>query len=496
MDNKSYFNRSSGVLLPVFSLPSPYGIGSFGKEAMQWVDFLSEAKQRYWQILPLGPVGFGASPYQSLSAFAGNPYYIDLDILCNEGLLAQKDFKDINWGRVENRVDYSALYNFREPVLRKAFSNFKDEAALDEFISHNHWFLDYGLYMAVKASQKNRSWIEWDEPWRLFRSELLSGIGKEMQKEIRYHAFLQYQFLKQYRSLRAYAKERGVRIIGDIPIYVSLDSADVWKNPELFQLDKNSYPSEVAGVPPDFFSSDGQIWGNPLYDWEAHVETGFEWWIRRLKSNFELYDVVRIDHFRGLESYYVIGRDEKTAANGRWVKGPGMDFVNAIRQAVPKAGIIAEDLGFLTHGVRKLLRESAFPGMKVLQYAFDSEDPEDHPDMYTENTVVYTGTHDNETIKGWSKTADLKSCQSAMEYLNISQKSGLPQAMMRECMRCRANLAIIPMQDWLELDSYARINTPSTVSPYNWSWRLGKNMLSGNLAEYMAELTSLYGRSL
>ena len=487
--------RSAGVLLPVSSLPSPYGIGSFGQSARQWIDFLCEAGQSYWQILPLGPTGFGDSPYQCFSAFAGNPFYVDLALLREEGLLEKADFGQVSWGACEERVDYPLLYQQREPVLRKAFSRFRDEAALDAFIAANPWFSEYGLFMAIKATQEQRSWIKWSEALRLRKPKALARMQEQLAWDIRYHAFVQYQFHRQWHALHAYAQTKGLRIIGDIPIYVSMDSADAWAERDLFQLDAQARPIEVAGCPPDYFSPEGQFWGNPLYNWEAMENAGFPWWIRRLQSNFALYDVLRIDHFRGLESYYAIPYGAKSAKYGEWKPGPGNGFIETIRKAFPEALIIAEDLGFLTDEVRKLLSDSGYPGMKLLQFAFDSREPGDYsPYYYSANTVVYPGTHDNETVKGWCKTAPRAAVRRAMAYINIRRRSHLPRGMIRLAMQSNAGLVIIPMQDWLELDSGARINIPSTVGGNNWRWRMRQDAADSRLAEEMARMTQLYGR--
>ncbi|MCL2111241.1 MAG: 4-alpha-glucanotransferase [Clostridiales bacterium] len=489
------FSRSAGILLPVSSLPSPYGIGTFGTSAREWIDFLHEAKQSYWQILPLSPTGFGDSPYQGLSAFAGNPYFIDLDILCEDGLLERADFEDIKWGVSDCEVNYSIVYNNRECVLRKAFSRFEDEAALGGFVADNHWFAEYGLFMALKKVQGQRSWLEWDEPLRLRQADALLLAQEEFKDDIRYHAFVQYMFHKQWRALRDYANAKGIGIIGDAPIYVSLDSADVWANHELFQLDGNAVPIEVSGCPPDGFSETGQVWGNPLYDWDFVAKTGYEWWLKRVKSDFDFFDVLRIDHFRGLESYYAVPYGASDASGGRWKPGPGIGFIDAIKQAMPDARIIAEDLGFLTDDVHKLLVASGYPGMKLIQFAFDSRaDDNDSPDTYEENLVVYTGTHDNETLKGWCKDAPKDSVKSAMKYLGVRwRKSLLPLKMTELAMGCKANLVIIPMQDWLGLGNEARINTPSTTGGNNWRWRLGGKWLEdarrSRIDEIIADIT-------
>ncbi|MCL2492696.1 MAG: 4-alpha-glucanotransferase [Clostridiales bacterium] len=493
--NSNRFARSAGILLPVSSLPSPYGIGAFGEAAYKWVGFLHEAKQCYWQILPLVPVGDGDSPYSSFSAFAGNPFFIDLDTLHEEGLLEREDYADISWGASGKRVDYDTVRLHRGDVLRKAFARFTNEAALADFAAQESWFEDYGLYMAIKKTQGMRSWIEWEEPLRLRRPDAIAKAREELAEEIRFHAFAQYQFRKQWRALRSYANGKGVEVIGDIPIYVSLDSVEVWANPELFQVDEHANLTNVAGCPPDGFSPDGQIWGNPLYDWDRIEETGFDWWIRRLRHNFELYDVLRIDHFRGLESYFSIPYGADDAESGRWITGPGMRFINAIKQALPDARIIAENLGFPSDAVRKLLADSGYPGMKLIQAAFDPRSSENEsPDSYKENLVVYPGTHDNDTVKGWSENAPRSAVKKAMDYLEVRSESELPHAMIELAMQCKAVLAIIPMQDWLGLGSEARFNTPSTVGGNNWRWRLDKTALTSRLAGSIAQMTALYDR--
>ena len=491
-----FARRSAGVLLPVSSLPSPYGIGDFGRAARRWVDFLHEAGQSYWQILPLTPTGKGDSPYQSFSAFAGNMFFIDFDTLCDEGLLTLDEYAGLNWGRSKGFVDYGQVYNNREPVLRKAFSRFKDNDSLDKFIKRNQWFEHYSLYMVIKSTQKLLPWMEWDEPLRNREPDAIAKIKSGYADEIRFHAFVQYQFDKQWSALRAYAKSREIRIIGDIPIYVSLDSADVWENHELFQLDEKNIPIEISGCPPDSFSADGQLWGNPLYCWDAMARTGYEWWTQRLRKSFDLYDVMRIDHFRGLESYFAIPYGAKSAAGGYWKPGPGKEFVDMVENTVHDACIIAEDLGFLTSEVRELLEYSTYPGMKIVQYAFGEQDVGDYvPHVYISNSVVYTGTHDNDTVKGWCRSAPPDSIRQAKDYMGVRRKRDIPYGMIRLALQSVSDLAVIPMQDWLLLGSSARLNTPSTVGGNNWRWRLREKDLSSKLAEKLAYMTELYGRS-
>lgn len=488
--------RAAGVLLPVSSLPCAYGIGAFGKEARNWIDFLRRAGQQYWQVLPLGPTSFGDSPYQSFSAFAGNPYFIDLDTLQAEGLLQPDEYRGIDWGEEPGRVDYSALYKHREAVLRKAYARFEGWEQLRIFREeHAQWLEDYALYMAVKATQGQKAWYQWEAPLRLRLPAALAECGVRLRQDIEYHVFVQYLFFTQWNALRRYANERGVQVIGDIPIYVAMDSADVWANRELFELGEEGGPAEVSGCPPDSFAPEGQLWGNPLYNWPHMAQTGYAWWICRLRASFALYDVLRIDHFRGLESYYAIPAGHADACFGVWKPGPGMDLIDAIQAGVPEARIIAEDLGFLTDDVRQLLAKSGYPGMKVLQFAFDSREESDYsPYNYGYNNVVFTGTHDNDTMAGWAETAPAKDVEHAMEYVNIGDKKELPRAFIRLAMQSGAALAMVPLQDWLGLGSEARMNIPSTLGGNNWRWRALPGACTAALAQEMLDMTKLYGR--
>ena len=498
MSTNNHFARSSGILLHISSLHSPYGIGTLGRAAYEWVDFLCACGQKYWQLLPHGPTGYGDSPYQTFSVFAGNSYFVDLDILCSEGLLERSDYVDVRWSCSDGLVNYGALYEFREPVLRKAYSRFDDKDALKEFMDLHPWAKPYGLYMAIKATQNQRCWTQWDNSLRLHEPDVIKQMQVELSEDILYHVFVQYKFYSQWDALRCYANEKGVRIIGDISIYAACDSADVWLNTELFQLDENNYPTMVAGCPPDGFTADGQLWGNPLYDWDALAKTDYEWWITRLKSGFELYDVLRIDHFRGFESYYAIPYGDTNAVNGHWKQGPGMNLINSIKRAFPNKLVIAEDLGYLTENVRKLLKDSGYPGMKILQFAFDTREGEVNeylPYNYERNSVVYPGTHDNDTMLGWCHSAPEDSVAKAMEYVGVYQKSDLPRAIIRLAMQSTSDLAIIQMQDWLNLGSEARMNTPSVVDGNNWRWRIRGSDLTTELAMSIAGITSLYGRS-
>ena len=497
MARKTWMKRAAGVLLPVSSLPSKYGIGNFGKAARDWVDFLVQAEQSYWQVLPLGPTSFGDSPYQSYSAFAGEPLYIDLDQLAEEGLLKKGAGKRMNWGPDPTHVDYDIVRKGRNKLLRRAFQNFTDWKELQQFRKENEdWIEDYALFMALKEKNKGRSWTEWKKKLRMRDPETLEKWRERCQEDVDYYVFTQYLFFKQWNALKQYANERGIQIIGDAPIYVSMDSSDVWSQPELFQLDEANVPIEVSGCPPDAFSADGQLWGNPLYRWDLMKEDGYAWWIKRIKANLAMYDVLRIDHFRGLESYYAIPYGETTARNGKWRKGPGMDFIKKIHESVEGAPIIAEDLGFLTPAVKRLLKNSGFPGMKVMQFAFDpNEDSSYLPHYYPHNCVVYTGTHDNITTRGWLDDQEEPVLQFAKDYLGFEDLDDGPMAFVRAALESVADLAVISLQDYLGLPAECRINTPSTVGGLNWKWRMTKDQAGKKLAKKLARLSTIYGRA-
>lgn len=497
MARKTWMVRGAGVLLPVTSLPSKYGVGSFGRAARQWVDFLSKAKQRYWQVLPLGPTSFGDSPYQSYSAFAGNPLLIDLAELCEEGLLKKGRCKRTPWGDNASYVDYDLVRAGKEKLLRRAFENFQDRKALQKFRRANKaWVEDYALYMALKDHFDGQPWTQWPDPLRLRDPVILKEWGLRLAGEVDYHVFTQFLFFRQWYALKSYANAQGVKIIGDAPIYVAMDSADVWAHPELFQLDEDNKPTEVSGCPPDAFSADGQLWGNPLYRWDVMKLDGYAWWMQRIQANLSMYDVLRIDHFRGLESYYAIPFGEDTAKNGRWRKGPGMDFIKKIEETAPGAAIIAEDLGMLTPAVHRLLRSSGYPGMKVLQFAFSAGEESTYlPHNLPNHCVVYTGTHDNDTTRGWLSSASQEDLQLALDYLGLEDPEQGNWAFIRAALGSVAELAIVPFQDYLNLGSEARINTPSTVGGLNWRWRMPKDSATKKLAKKMARLTTIYGRA-
>ena len=419
--------RKSGILMHITSLPNPYGIGSMGKCAYDFVDFLKEAGQSYWQILPLSPTGYGDSPYQAFSTFAGNHYLIDLDTLIEEGLLTREEAEG-NWGSDPERVDYGCMYNGRSKLLRCAFARFQPCEDYHRFVAENeNWLEDYALFMAMKEHFGGKPWQEWTLSVMMRLPGILEECREQMDEDIRFQYFLQYEFFRQWKALRYYANEKGIKIIGDVPIYVPLDSADVWANPELFQLDPSRRPTVVAGCPPDSFIADGQLWGNPIYNWEKMHAERYHWWIRRMKAAAKMYDVVRFDHFRGFESYWAVPAGARTAAGGAWKKGPGMDFVGAIKKALPDLPIIAEDLGFVTDEVKQLLSDSGYPGMKVMEFAFDTREPSARdylPHRYPINSVVYSGTHDNLTLKQWFDEAAAEDVRAAYDYLGLNEQEG------------------------------------------------------------------------
>ena len=488
--------RKSGILMHITSLPNPYGIGSVGKCAYEFVDFLSKAGQSYWQILPLSPTGYGDSPYQSFSTFAGNHYLIDLDMLIEVGLLKQEEVDSICWSRDESRVDYGCMYENRSKLLHRAFERFAPEAEFEAYISSNRdWLEDYALFMALKETFHGSAWQSWPEELVKREPGSMAGFRRELEDTIQFHYFLQYVFSRQWAALRSYANSLGIRIIGDVPIYVPLDSADVWSNPQLFQLEKSGRPKKVAGCPPDSFSSDGQLWGNPLYDWDRMKETGFAWWIRRLAAASRMYDVVRLDHFRGFESYWAIPAEDRTAAGGSWQPGPGLDFIRAVQAALPNLDFIAEDLGYVTREVRQLQEDSGYPGMKVMQFAFDSRETADYlPHTYPVNSVCYSGTHDNLTMQQWFDEAAPEDIAMAKSYLGLNEEEGLVRGMIRACMGSVSRLCVIQMQDYLELGAFARMNFPGTLSADNWTWRAPKGFITEELTKRIFDTTQRYGR--
>ncbi len=491
--------RASGILLPISSLPSKYGIGSFSKEAYEFVDSLEEAGQKYWQILPLGPTGYGDSPYQSFSTFAGNPYYIDLEDLISKGYITKQDCDGYDFGKDERYIDYEKLHDARFIILKKAYeaSQIAQSDEFKKYVKKNEfWLNDYALYMAIKNHFKGISWIEWEENIRLREPEALKQYSKKLQEEVEFYQFLQYEFKNQWKKLKKYANKKGIQIIGDIPIYVAFDSADCWGNTELFQFDKNNMPIGVAGCPPDAFSATGQLWGNPLYNWKYHEKTDFKWWIQRIQYCFHLYDVVRVDHFRGFDEYYAIPYGATTAVHGEWERGPGYKLFEAMNEKLGDVDIIAEDLGFLTDGVRGLLKKTGYPGMKVLQFAFDSREESDYlPHNYNKNCIVYTGTHDNTTLLGWYEVISKEDKQVSIDYMNneSSKPYEIQWDFIRLAMASVAKTCIVPVQDYLGLGSEARINTPSTLGD-NWKWRMKKDEFNESIIKKVYKMTKVYGR--
>ena len=485
--------RASGILMHITSLPSSYGVGTMGKEAYQFIDFLQKAGQRYWQILPLTPTGYGDSPYQSCSTYAGNHYLIDLDMLVAEGLLTEEEITACNWGDDPNRVDFGLLYENRLKVLQLAHHRFQDTQALDAFCGENDWWLaDFALFMAIKAQNGGLPWYQWEERLKCRQAEAVCKAQQELKEQIRFYCFVQYLFHKQWEALRAYAHHKGVSIIGDVPIYVPYDSVDVWSNPQWFCLDESLTPTAVAGCPPDYFNEDGQLWGNPLYRWDRMKNDGYQWWLRRLQAAAKRYDVIRIDHFRGFAGYYAIPFGAENARNGQWLAGPGMDFIHAVKETMPHTSMIAEDLGLLTEDVHQLREQSGYPGMKVLEFAFDGDS--DHPYLphtYTKNTVCYIGTHDNMPLKQWLATSSPKAVDFAIQYMD--SRNDPVWGMIRLCMASVSDLAVIQMQDYLELGEEGRMNFPGTCGN-NWTWRAEPGYIHDALAEKIRNLTRTYGR--
>ena len=490
-------DRSSGILMPLSSLPSPYGIGTMGKAAFQFVDFLASAGQKYWQLLPLGPTSFGDSPYQSFSSFAGNPYFVDLDLLIKDKLLKPAEVKNRDWGEREDRVDYGKIYENRFAVLRLAYERGAEryEEEIAAFRQENGWWLEnYALFMAIKASQGMKAWSEWPEELRLREDAALEKARKELRQDVEFYIFVQFLFYRQWEALRDYAHDKGIRFIGDIPIYVALDSADVWSEPHFFQLDEKNIPKEVAGVPPDAFTEDGQLWGNPLYDYDAMKKDGYGWWIRRIDGAKKLYDVIRIDHFRGFESYWAVPYGDDTAKNGAWKPGPGMGLVGVLTSWFRDLSFIAEDLGYSTPEVRKLLADSGLPGMKILEFAFDAHGDSAYlPHNCEENSSCYIGTHDNETVQGWLKWADKPSLRFAERYMHITPDEGWNWGMIRSGMATPSRLFVVQMQDLLELGADARMNSPGT-SVGNWQWRMLPGAADKTLAKKLKLYTTTYRR--
>jgi 4-alpha-glucanotransferase len=484
------FNRSSGILLHITSLPNDYGIGSLGKEAVAFIDFLSKSNQKLWQIFPTGPTGYGDSPYQTFSAFAGNPLFIDVEELIKEGLLNPEDC-EIDVPYPKDKVDFGRIFKEKNGWLRKAFSNFKENDAFHEFCKEEAvWLDDFALFIALKENFGGKSWVEWDENAKTRDKETLENFRAALSEEIQYQKFLQFKFFQQWEKVHQYAKEKNISIIGDIPIFIGLDSADAWANPHLFHFDENCNPTFIAGVPPDGFSPTGQLWGNPLYNWEAMEQNHFQWWIQRFSAMLKIVDIIRVDHFIGFVNYWAVPAGEKTAEKGSWEPGPGRKVFDAVEKSLGKLPIIAEDLGVITPPVVELRDLFSFPGMKILQFAFyDGLESDFLPHHYTENFVVYTGTHDNETTRGWYKNIPENVREFADKYLDFDgDKSTISWKLIITAWESKADMAIVPMQDILNLDNSARMNLPGT-STGNWQWRMKKTALNDEISRKLKAIT-------
>ncbi len=497
MNTKGFKQRGSGVLMHISSLPGPYGIGTLGKSAYKFIDFLKEAGQTYWQILPVCPTSYGDSPYQSFSTFAGNPYFIDFDLLEKDGFISKSDYEGIDWGSSERSIDYGLLYVKRHELFAKVQKYFEKNIPADyeDFCKKNaFWLEDFALFMSVKDAHNGVAFLEWEEDIRMREEKALSEWTKKCQHRIDYYKMLQYLFFRQWNALRSYASEKDIRIIGDIPIYVAADSADVWTHPENFMLDENCIPLEVAGCPPDAFTELGQLWGNPVYNWEQHKADGYSWWKQRLKASLEIYDILRIDHFRGFESFYTIKYGLPDAKKGQWRKGPGAELFAEVKKEFGEVPIIAEDLGFMTEEVRAMLKECGYPGMKLVQFAFDGSEDNDYlPDRNPENSIVYTGTHDNETILGWAENSPEAEVENALEYFKLEDKTDLREAMMLSALNCKSFVCILTMQDLIGLGHEARMNTPSTVGE-NWKWRALDSEITKDIADWLKAATESSNR--
>ncbi|MCI7098516.1 MAG: 4-alpha-glucanotransferase [Lachnospiraceae bacterium] len=486
--------RSSGVLLPISSIPSKYGIGAFSKEAYKFIDQLKEAGQSYWQILPLGPTSYGDSPYQSFSTFAGNPYFIDLEKLIEEGVLTEEECSACDFGDDPEYVDYGKIYQERFRLLRKAYerSEIYKNPAFSGFVQENaFWLKDYALFMAVKNCFGGASWNEWAEDIRLRWGFALDYYREKYYYEIEFYEYLQFKFMEQWTALKSYANRNGISIIGDLPIYVAFDSADAWANPGLFQFGPDNLPTAVAGCPPDAFSETGQLWGNPLYRWDYHRNTGYDWWTKRMAHCYKLYDVVRIDHFRGFDEYFSIPYGAETAMDGHWEKGPGMNLFWALERNLGRREVIAEDLGLMTPSVEQLVRDSGYPNMKVLEFAFEPGKETGYlPHEYDKNCIVYTGTHDNDTIVSWYQELEDDERQFLNEYMDNADTPDeeIHWDMIRLAMMSTANVCIIPLQDYLGLGNEARMNRPSTLGT-NWKWRLRNGQITPELLTEIRKLT-------
>lgn len=492
--------RSNGVLMPIFSLPSPYGIGTFGKAAYEFVDFLSEASIKYWQILPLGQTSYGDSPYQAFSSFAGNPYFVDLDILIEDGLLEKDDLENINFGDNERYIDYAIQYNIRYRILKKAFENSKGK--LDEKISEfrkneSFWLEDYALFMAIKNDKLDVNWVEWDEDLRDRNPDALNEFKEKHKEDIDFYIFIQYQFFSQWQKLKAYTNRHNIEIIGDLPIYVAYDSCDAWVNADILKINpETKEPIIVGGAPPDAYSEDGQLWGNPVYDWEKMKEDSYSFWQNRLEMALRTYDLLRLDHFRGFEKYYAIPATDENAKFGKWEPAGGYDFFDYLLKKFPDKQFIAEDLGYITKEVDALKNHYGFPGMNVIQFAFDGTFDSNYlPHKYEKNSVVYSSTHDSSTLKGWLESLDDEELSLVEKYFGLKnlEKEDYVWEIIRSLMASVSDLAIFQIQDFFEMGDQSKINTPSTLGD-NWKWRAKKEDFRDSLSIKIKEMSRLYGR--
>ena len=498
--------RSAGILMAISSLPSNYGIGTFGKAAYEFADFLEASGQKFWQMLPLGPTSFGDSPYQSFSTFAGNPYYVDPDMLIKDGLLTKEEVESFDWGENDEvmadgarRVNYEKIYNSRFKLLALAKERGWDKNIdkIEAFRKDNkEWLENYALFMALKRHFNMYSWLDWPEDAiRNHEAEAVEKYTEELREDIELFVFIQYEFFKQWEMLRDYIHGKGIKIIGDIPIYVAMDSSDAWAERRFLQFDEKGFPLNVGGVPPDYFNADGQLWGNPLYDWNKIEADGYGWWIRRIGAVTKLFDVIRFDHFRALDEYWAVPYGSPTAITGEWIKGPGMKFINVLNSWFHGTEFIAEDLGMLGPSVHELVKESTWPGMKVLQFAFPEDDDSEYlPHNHVENSICYTGTHDNNTCLGWFSEADEGDVKKAVKYLGLNENEGYVYGFIRGGMSSVAKLFVAPMQDYLNEGEECRMNLPGVTNCGNWQYRMPKDALKPELAEKIKEITKLYGR--
>lgn len=498
MKKNKRFKRSNGIILPIFSLPSDYGIGTFGKEAYKFVDFLAASSVGYWQILPLGPTSYGDSPYQSFSSFAGNPYFIDLDLLSEDNLLEKDDYNKINFGTDENYIDYSILYNTRFRILRKAYENIDESfrKKLEKFKEEEKpWLKDYSLFMAIKKDQLDVTWLDFDEKLRDRDQVALEKFSNEHMDDINFYAFIQYEFFKQWKNLKNYANSKNIKIIGDLPIYIALDSVDSWVNTDILKLNKDDKtPKVVAAVPPDSYSEDGQLWGNPVYDWDKLKEKDFRFWIDRIRLNLEFYDILRLDHFRGFEAYYEVSAKDTNAKYGKWKKARGDEFFKKVEDEFKNKNFIVEDLGFITKEVENLKNKTGFPGMNVIQFAFGDDFTSKYlPHNYEKNSIVYASTHDSDTLKGWFDNLDEKKKKMVTDYFDIKVGDNVNFKIIRSLMASVCDISIFQIQDFLELGNEARINRPGLLGD-NWRWRLKKDLLSDTLSEKIKNIGKLYER--